>query len=171
MFISPASFADIPALLLLVNGAFRGDSARRGWTHEADLLEGTLRTDEATLRELLGTPGAVILKIENETGRLLQGCVYLHKQESGLYLGMLTVAPEWQAKGIGKKLLAAAEEYAQREHCRRIFMRVLSERKELIAWYERHGYRLTGETQPYAMDAKFGIPTRPLEFEILEKVL
>lgn len=170
MFISPASFADIPALLLLVNNAFRGHSARRGWTHEADLLKGTLRTDEATLRELLGTPGAVILKIEDETGGL-QGCVYLHKQESGLYLGMLTVAPELQAKGIGKKLLTAAEEHAQREHCRRIFMRVLSGRPELIAWYERHGYRLTGETQPYAMDAKFGIPTRPLEFEILEKVL
>lgn len=170
MLISPASLTDIPALLSLVNGAFRGDSARRGWTHEADLLEGILRTDEATLRELLETPGAIILKIESESGDL-QGCVYLHKKESGLYLGMLTVAPELQAKGIGKKLLAAAEEHAQRENCRRIFMRVLSGRPELIAWYERHGYRLTGEIQPYAMDEKFGVPTRPLEFEILEKVL
>jgi len=170
MLISPASLRDIPALLSLVNGAFRGDSARRGWTHEADLLEGTLRTDEATLRELLETPGAIILKIEREAGDL-HGCVYLHKQESGLYLGMLTVAPELQAKGIGKKLLAAAEDYAKQMNCQRIFMRVLSGRPELIAWYERHGYRLTGETQPYTMDKKFGVPTRPLEFEILEKIL
>ena len=101
MLISPASLRDIPALLSLVNGAFRGDSARRGWTHEADLLEGALRTDEATLRELLETPDAIIFKIKGEASDL-QGCVYLHKQESGLYLGMLTVAPELQAKGIGK---------------------------------------------------------------------
>lgn len=163
-----ATIADIPQLLPLINSAFRGDSARQGWTHEADLLAGELRTDEPTLRELLQRPDAVLLKYCNDAGDL-EGCVFLDKKERGLYLGMLTVKPELQGSGIGKKLLTAAEEYAGAQGCRSIFMNVFSVRHELVAWYERHGYRQTGETKPYPADLRFGIPTRALEFVILEK--
>lgn len=166
----PATFSDIPQLLALVNSAFRGDSARRGWTHEADLLQGEIRTDEATLERIIGNPNAVILKYSNDAGEL-EGCVYLHKRERGLYLGMLTVKPELQGAGIGKKLLKASEEYAREQGCRAIFMTVISARTELIGWYERHGYRLTGEVKPFEVDRKFGVPTQELEFVVLEKTL
>jgi len=166
--ILPATPSDIPALLALVNSAFRGDSARQGWTHEADLLHGDLRTDEASLRDLLQQPGGTVLKYCTDTGHM-EGCVYLQQKTNELYLGMLTVEPAQQGAGIGKLLLAAAEAHAQQLGCAKIRMRVLSTRHELLAWYERHGYWLTGETEPYAFDHKFGVPTQPLEFVILEK--
>ena len=166
----PATPSDIPQLLPLINGAFRGDSARRGWTSEADLLLGTKRTDEATLSNLMQLPGAIILKYCNEEN-ILQGCVFLHKKERGLYLGMLTVDPELQGGGIGKKLMSAAEEHARATGCRSIFMNVFSVREELIAWYERLGYHRTGEMKPYDANPDFGTPTRPLEFAIMEKMM
>ncbi len=170
MSISNATLDDLPELLTLVNSAFRGDSARQGWTHESDLIEGTQRIDEPALREVLQRPGTVILKYCNASGDL-EGCVMLDKKERGLYLGMLTVAPARQAAGIGKQLLVAAEEYARRELCSCIYMTVFSVRPELIAWYERHGYRRTGETRPYQPDPRFGVPTQDLEFVVLEKSL
>jgi ribosomal protein S18 acetylase RimI-like enzyme len=168
--ILPATLSDIPQLLLLINGAFRGDSARQGWTHESDLLAGGIRTDEPILRDIIQRPGAVLLKYCNEVGGL-EGCVFLEKKERGLYLGMLTVKPELQGAGIGKKLLAAAEIHAHEQGCRSIYMTVFSARPELVAWYERHGYRRTGETKPFEADQKFGVPTQPLEFVVLEKAV
>ena len=168
--ISPAGTNDIPPLLILINRAYRGEASKKGWTTEANLLEGERRTDAGTLSELLGRENAVILKYTDEAGDL-SGCVFLEKQDDRLYLGMLSVDPEKQAQGTGKKLLAAAEAHALQNGCRSIYMRVFSQRGELIAWYERHGYRHTGETQPYHGSAKFGVPTEPLVFTIMEKVL
>lgn len=166
----PASPQDIPELLRLVNGAYRGESSKQGWTTEAHLLEGTIRTDAATLESILAQPAARILKYPGAGGRI-EACVYLHPQEQGLYLGMLTVEPGLQGGGIGKKLLAAAEDFARANGCRCIFMKVFSARTELVAWYERHGYRPTGEVIPYQADPKYGVPTRELEFQILQKDL
>lgn len=166
--IFPATTADIPQLLPLVNSAFRGDAARQGWTHEADLIQGTQRTDESTLRALMQIANAVVLKYCNDAGDI-EGCVYLNKKERGLYLGMLTVAPELQGAGIGKKLLAASEAYAREQGCPYIYMTVFSVRDELIAWYERLGYHRTGEMKPYEVNPEFGVPTQPLEFVVLEK--
>ncbi len=163
-----ATSADIPALVALLNSAYRGDASKKGWTTEADLLKGELRTDEATVKELMQTPGAVFLKYVNEENNLA-GCVFLHKKENKLYLGMLSVSPMIQAKGIGKQLMAAAAEHAQQQNCTSIFMKVISVRHELVNWYERHGYQKTGETEPFPAGNRFGVPTQPLEFVILEK--
>ncbi|HRI61770.1 MAG TPA: GNAT family N-acetyltransferase [Saprospiraceae bacterium] len=168
--ILPSTPSDIPQLLPLINSAFRGDNARQGWTHEADLIQGTQRTDESTLCAMMQIADAVLLKYCNDAGDI-EGCVYLHKKERGLYLGMLTVEPGLQGSGIGKKLLAAAEEYAREQGMQYIYMTVFSVREELIDWYERHGYRRTGETKPYEVNPEFGVPTRPLEFVVLEKAV
>lgn len=168
--IRPAILADIPQLLPLINSAFRGETSKQGWTHEADLIEGAVRTDEETLRQILLAPEDVLLQYSDEAGHV-QACVSLQKKERGLYLGMLTVMPELQGAGIGQQLLAAAEDFAQQQHCPGIFMTVISVRTELIAWYERHGYRQTGEIRPFSVEAKFGVPTQPLEFIILEKLI
>jgi ribosomal protein S18 acetylase RimI-like enzyme len=167
--ISIATVNDIPQLLPLINNAYSGEEAKKGWTHEADLIEGTIRTDEVSLRALIQKPDSVFLKYElNEN---ITGCVYLEKQGFKLYLGMLTVSPAVQARGIGKKLLKAAEEHARQNNCHIIEMNVISVRKELMAWYERNGYRNTGKTEPFPSDGRFGIPRDPLEFVYLQKQL
>jgi GNAT superfamily N-acetyltransferase len=168
--ITKALPTDIPALERLLNSAYRGEDSKKGWTTEADLLEGNLRTDAATLHKIMHEPGAVLLKYFNEQNEL-EGCVYLQKNANRLYLGMLSVSPLVQAKGIGQQLMNAAESYARDNSCSVIFMKVISVRHELVAWYERKGYQKTGATEPFPTDNKFGTPTQKLEFIILEKNL
>jgi ribosomal protein S18 acetylase RimI-like enzyme len=168
--ISKATLNDAATLVQLVNSAYRGENSKKGWTTEADLLDGQ-RTDEAAIIDLIKKPDAALLKYE-APGGALQACVYLEKQQEKLYLGMLTVAPHLQKSGLGKKLLQAAEAYSREQHCKTIIMTVISVRKELIQWYERQGYHLTGETKPFPHDdPRFGIPKQPLEFVVLKKYL
>jgi ribosomal protein S18 acetylase RimI-like enzyme len=85
---------------------------------------------------------------------------------------MFAVAPDEQGSGLGKQLLAEAERVARDEwHCRAMRMTVIVQREELIAWYERRGYRRTGEYQPFPYgDERFGVPRRDdLRFEVLLK--
>lgn len=169
LYITPATREDIPSLNQLVNSAYRGDTSRKGWTTEADLLDG-IRTDPAALEDMMEQPGAVILKC-TDSEKTLRGCVFLKKTESQLYLGMLTVSPELQGGGIGKKLLEASEAYASEHGCDKIVMTVISVRSELIAWYERKGFHTTGEKSPFPKDPRFGIPKQDLEFVVMEKEL
>ena len=166
--ISPATEKDIPALVALLNSAYRGDASKKGWTTEADMIEGNIRTNETDLLELMQQPDTVFLKYSNNKNEI-EGCVFLQKKEGKLYLGMLSVSPTLQAKGTGKKIMTAAEEYARQMECSAIFMKVISLRHELVAWYERQGYQKTGKTEPFPTDALFGSPKQPLEFLILEK--
>jgi ribosomal protein S18 acetylase RimI-like enzyme len=167
--ITPATLGDVPALNKLVNSAYRGDESRKGWASEADLLDGT-RIDEAALRDMLREPGVTVLAYK-EKGEL-HGCVELRHVGDKLYLGMLSVKPGLQGKGIGKKLMRAGEEFASAQACVKIFMTVISVRQSLIEWYVRHGYRLTGERKPFVVpDERWGIPKQPLEFVVLEKAI
>lgn len=168
----PATSSDAAALHRLVESAYRGDSAKAGWTHEADLLGGQ-RTDEAELLDILASASRVILLAEVEG--VLTGCVQVADQGEGLaYLGLLTVDPTRQAGGLGRLLIEAAEAEARsRFAATRMEMTVIRQRSELIAWYERRGYALTGETRPFPLDdERFGLPqTRELEFVVMEKAL
>jgi ribosomal protein S18 acetylase RimI-like enzyme len=167
--ISAAIIEDIPQLLRLINSAYRGEEAKKGWTHEADLIEGSLRTDEDSLVQLIQKTNAVILKCSQN--KKIIGCVFLEKNDDQLYLGMLSVSPEIQAHGIGKKLLKAAEDYGKANSCHVIEMTVISIRHELIAWYERHGYHKTNTTKPFHTDHRFGVPRQQIEFIVMEKKL
>lgn len=168
--ISIATKNDIPKLCALLNRAYRGAPSRQGWTTEADIIQGDFRTDEEHLDALMSRPESVFLKAVDAQGNL-NGCVFLEKQVDKLYLGMLAVAPEVQASGIGKLLMREAESRANQMACRTIFMEVISVRHELIAWYERQEFRKTDLRKPFASPQKFGIPVQPLEFVILEKRL
>lgn len=166
--IEHATLEDVKALNVLVNSAYRGDSSRQGWTTEADLLDG-IRVDEERLEEIIQKPGAMILKYTDEKNKII-GCVHLEKKDSKLYLGMLTVSPLEQGRGIGKKIINEAEEVARKLSCSSIYMTVITERTELIAWYERHGYINTGVKKPFpAGDPRFGLPKKFLEFVVLQK--
>lgn len=169
--IRTATATDLPALHALIERAYRGDSARAGWTHEADLLGGQ-RTDLAALAEMSADPDQHLL-IAVEEG-VLVGCVNVTRKADGRgYLGLLTVEPECQAAGLGRRLIAAAEDRARGFGATVMEMTVIASRGELIAWYERRGYGLTGERRPFPLDdRRFGLPkTRDLEFVVLEKPL
>ncbi|NTS41450.1 GNAT family N-acetyltransferase [Flavisolibacter sp. BT320] len=167
MKIRKATAKDVVALNKLVNSAYRGDSSRQGWTTEADLLDG-IRTSETSLQGMIENSEAEILVAEDEE---IVGCVYLEKKGRVLYLGMLTVSPMLQAKGIGASLMQAAQEVAHLCDCNRIQMTVITARETLIEYYKRKGYKDTGERAPFPDDPAFGLPRQKLEFMVMEKVL
>lgn len=163
---------DVPAIHRLVESAYRGTAARGGWTHEADLLGGQ-RTDRETLAQVIADPDNRILLAWQ--GQALLGCVQISRAgDQAAYLGLLSVDPAGQGLGLGKRLIAAAEAEAQRHFAAtRIEMTVIRQRGELIAFYERRGYRPTGETRPFPYgDERFGIPqVDDLIFVVLDKPL
>jgi GNAT superfamily N-acetyltransferase len=166
-----AAAGDVEAVVSLTEGAYRGDSSRRGWTTEADLLDGQ-RTDAAAVRALLGDPRSLMLLAERD-GELL-ACAHLERRGESAYFGMFSVRPDRQGTGLGRQVLAEAERIARTEwRCRSMSMKVIDLREALIQWYERRGYRRTGEYQrfPYG-DPRFGLPRRDdLRFETLTKSL
>jgi ribosomal protein S18 acetylase RimI-like enzyme len=166
-----ATLADVPAIVALVESSYRGDASRAGWTTEADFLDGR-RTDADEVRSLIEREHGVILLAERD-GRLV-ACANVALEDGAGYFGMFSVVPALQGAGVGKALLAEAERRA-REDWRADVMRmtVIDIRSELIAFYERRGYRRTGITKPFPYgDPRFGLPKRPdLRFEILEKRL
>ncbi|MEI7037274.1 GNAT family N-acetyltransferase [Fulvimonas yonginensis] len=166
-----ATPVDVPAVVALVESAYRGDSGRRGWTTESDLLDGQ-RTDAADVGAAIARPDSRILLLERDV-RLLASC-HLERHGEAAYFGMFAVDPAEQAAGLGKRLLGEAERVAREEWgCRAMEMTVIVQRAELIAWYERRGYRRTGSYKPFPYgDERFGIPRRDdLRFELLVKPL
>ncbi|AMR29875.1 hypothetical protein A0257_20295 [Hymenobacter psoromatis] len=164
---TPATLADVPALVDLINRAYRSEAAQAGWTTEGHLLAGP-RIDAETLRNMLAAPAAVLLIVAPTPGQPT-GCVYLETQDNVLYLSMLAVIPQAQAHGLGRQLLRAAEAHAQARGCVKIKMSVLAARAELLAWYERQGYRRTGASEPFPATTRFGSPRQPLTLLALEK--
>jgi ribosomal protein S18 acetylase RimI-like enzyme len=166
-----ATEADIPAIVALVESAYRGDSGRRGWTTESDLLDGQ-RTDAADVAGAMSRHDSRILLLERDS-QLLASC-HLERKGEAAYFGMFAVDPARQAGGLGKQLLGEAERLACEDWgCRRMEMTVIVQREELIAWYERRGYRRTGNYKPFPYgQERFGIPRRDdLRFEVLVKEL
>ncbi|MCJ8208691.1 GNAT family N-acetyltransferase [Mucilaginibacter sp. RS28] len=164
-----AAVADTAELTQLVNSAYRGESSKAGWTTESHLLDGQ-RIDDEMMLAYLQDENAKILKYTNEGGVII-GCVYVEKKGDQLYLGMLTVSPTLQGGGIGRKLIAAAEAEARKQGCNAVTMTVISTRAELIAWYERNGYKATGEVRPFHTEERFGIrrSNDPMEMIVMEK--
>ena len=166
-----ATIDDIAALVALVESAYRGDVSRKGWTTEADLLDGQ-RTDPLGVAELIAKPGSCLLL--GERGGDLLACANLERRNDIAYFGMFSVRPDLQGSGLGRSMLAEAERMAREDwRCREMQMTVISVRDELIAWYERRGYRRTGRYSPFPYgDERFGIPKRDdLRFELLVKTL
>jgi ribosomal protein S18 acetylase RimI-like enzyme len=168
--ISFALLQDIDAILKLLNSAYRGEDSKKGWTTEASLIEGEVRTTKESLHNLMQQPNSVILKFTDDANAII-GCVNLQKHDTKLYLGMLSVSPVLQNAGIGKKLLVAAEEYGLANQCTSIYMVVVTQRTELINWYNRHGYHDTGERKPFVEDGESGKHLTKLEFMVLEKII
>jgi len=169
MRLTPALDGDLQEVAALVNRAYR---AGEGWTNEASYLGGE-RTSAASLRaDLAASPEAVLLTLRDDRDGPLLGAVWLEPAgDDAWYLGMLSVRPDLQDRKLGRRLLEGAEAFAIARGARRIRMTVIAIRDTLIAWYERRGYRLTGEREPFPYeDQRFGLPNRgDLDFVVLEK--
>jgi ribosomal protein S18 acetylase RimI-like enzyme len=170
--LKPATEADLADIVALTNWAYRGTGPQSSWTVES-YLEGERTTAAALRDDLAGKPEATLLTWRDAAGELL-GHVWLEPvAEDVWYLGLLSVRPDRQDQKLGRSLLAAAEAYARARGVRRMRMRVVNVRDTLIAWYERRGYALTGESEPFPYgDDRFGRPLRDdLCFVVLERGL
>jgi GNAT superfamily N-acetyltransferase len=167
-----ADEGDIPAIVELVESAYRGEASRAGWTTEADLLDGQ-RTDADAIAEIVASPSRILLLAEAEG--VLTGCCQLERRSPAeAYFGLFSVRPAAQGQGSGRAILAEAERIARAEWgAATMVLTVVNLRRDLIAWYERRGYRLTGESRPFPYgNERFGIPRRPdLSFVVLDKPL
>ncbi|HEX4017791.1 MAG TPA: GNAT family N-acetyltransferase [Frankiaceae bacterium] len=170
-----ASMADAERVTDLIESAYRGPGSKQGWTTEADLLDGQ-RTDLDAVRDALARDDVRLLIGTSGTSESdpLLGCCQIERRSAAAYFGSFAVRPDLQNAGLGRTLLAAAEMTAVREWQAEVMeMTVIAQRAELIAWYQRRGYRLTGETRPFPYDdARAGLPRREdLHFVVLEKRL
>ncbi|MEU0899445.1 GNAT family N-acetyltransferase [Streptomyces massasporeus] len=166
-----ATDADVGELVALIESAYRGDDSRAGWTTEADILEGQ-RTDPEGVLEVIKSPDSRLMAVERD-GRIV-ACCQLEHQGDHAYFGMFAVSPLLQGAGLGKVIIAEAERQARATWgVREMQMTVISVRDDLIAWYERRGYRRTGRMTPFPYgDERFGVPQRDdLQFELLVKEL
>jgi GNAT superfamily N-acetyltransferase len=142
-----AELVDAEAVAKLVNAAYRGETSRKGWTTEADILEG-LRTTTVEIANIIKRDNAFVLigVLKDE----IVATICCEWQELAfkdtVHFGMIAVKPSLQNKGYGKKMIQAAEAMTRREwRVVGFHMAVISIRHELIAFYERLGYKLTGE--------------------------
>jgi ribosomal protein S18 acetylase RimI-like enzyme len=170
-----ATQADVPALVALIERAYRSPETAGDWTSEAHLLKGP-RTSNADISGLIALADSEFLIAELD-GRLA-GCCLLQKTkavdgqagkqgEAAAYFGMFAIDPSIHASGLGKTVLAEAEREAQRLwHVKSMVMTVINLRDKLIEYYERRGYRLTGGTAPFPFSATTGEVTR--DFHLVE---
>ncbi len=166
-----AGVADVDGLVTLIESAYRGEASRAGWTTEADLLQGH-RTNADAVREVV--TGASSLMLVAAGGDQLVGCCQLEHRGERAYFGMFAVRPGLQGNGLGRAILARAEQTVRTEWgITTMEMTVLQQREDLIAWYLRRGYSRTGEVSPFPYGhEEFGIPQRDdLAFERLVKEL
>ena len=196
VFLRQAEASDVDALEQLLNRCYR---QAEGWTNEADLVGG-IRTTKDELLAVINDPKHYVFiypktttseRDGKETGELL-GCIAVDikddvatNQRAGnqkAYIGMFAVSPELQGLGVGHQILQAAETFAQRhlqantqtpaQNPARLTMSILSHRPELLAYYQRRGYQLNGNSMPFPVDGNNGEPKRQdLELLELEKLV
>lgn len=149
----------------LVNEAYRG---KIGWTKETDLVQGN-RTTASDIKSIILNSNSHLL-ISLEQNKII-ACICVEQINNEAYIGLFAVAPNKQAKGIGKQVLQLAEQYAINNFTfEKFVMVVVSQREELISYYERRGYTRVGKIKQYPTNLNVGIPkVENLTIEYLEK--
>jgi len=164
-----AKAADVPALVRLVNAAYSGDNGRAGWTSEVHLVSGC-RTDHEEIAQLVATQEIPMLLCL--LGDDVVGSVLLQRRPATAYLAMFVVKPSLQGAGFGTSLLRTAETLAQRLWgAARMTLTSITPRPELIEFYKRRGYRLTGEFLPFPPSARVRALVPGIELAVLRKEL
>lgn len=157
--------ADAPAVRALIESGYRGDSARQGWSHEADLLGGD-RTTIEEVAAMIAAPEKRVLLAERD-GTLVGTVTITDLGNARAYMGLLCVSPTLQAGGLGRALVREVEALAASEFGARVMeLIVVDARTELIAWYERRGYTRTGELRPFPLPMDV-----PFQMVVLERLI
>ena len=167
-----ATPGDAVAIERLVGRAYRDEESAPGWLSEAELVDGA-RIDVDGVIELIDPPRSQILLMEDAAGVPIACCNVREHEPGAAYFGLLSVLPSHQDRGVGRTLLARAEAGAvEWWRAREMRMRVLEPRELLIAWYERRGYRRTGERTLFT-EIVPGVTTKveDLHFVVLVKPL
>jgi ribosomal protein S18 acetylase RimI-like enzyme len=167
-----ATEEDAQSLSDLVNAAYRGTGGQHGWTHESDLISGD-RVRSSDVAAMINGGSTIVLVRRSGSPPAPLACVAVKMNDANsCTISMLAVAPDLQAGGLGRSMLADAEQLAASRGATIARMTVVRQRDTLLAWYERLGYRRTGyEPFPYGDDS-VGTPLRgDLQFVILEKAL
>jgi len=151
----------------LINLTYRGEE---GWTKETHIVQGK-RTTQHEIESTLVNPDSHFLVVNHQ--QQLAACIYVAKEQDSAYIGYFSVHPSLQGIGLGKYVLKQAEIFAiAHMDISKFVMFVVSQREELIAYYERRGYSRTGIIEAYPVDAGIGVPkVSGLTIEYLEKVL
>lgn len=165
-----ATHEDASRVVALVNGAYRGDGDVHGWTDESTLVTGQ-RIDEAGFLKLLEREGSDVLLAERN-GRVV-GCVRVEDRSAGeCHVGLLAVDVRQQRTGVGRSLLAHAEDHARERYgATTMSLRFVNRREDLLRWYEDRGYRRTGDVEPFPDFPGISFPKGRLYFERMEKDL
>lgn len=175
MVLRQATESDYAEIIDLANLAYRGrEGTKPSWNVEQGIVGGQRLNDSLLREELAAKPNGALLVYRDDPQGPLLGTAWLNPEDDGAWsLGLVTIRPELQNQHLGRRLLDAVENYARERGAKRIVIGVLHVREALIAWYERRGYRRTGETEPYPTDdPRFGTPLREnLQFLIMDKQL
>jgi len=169
-----AEISDAEAIVQLINSAYRGNSSRKGWTTEADLLDG-LRTTNAEVGRIIRREDAFMLigVLNNEIIASICCEWQAIAGNNTAHFGMIAVKPSLQNKGYGKQVIAAAEALTRREwRVVGFTMTVISIRHELIAFYEKLGYQRTGEFKDFPVKPELWQPkVEGLNLQYLAKLV
>jgi ribosomal protein S18 acetylase RimI-like enzyme len=160
-----SNISQLSEILDLVNIAYRGE---KGWTRETEIVDGK-RATEKEIKAAIEDPDSHFL-VYIEDGNVVS-CICVEQESDTAQIGLFAVHPKLQGKGIGKQVLAAAEEYAATHlGAKKFVVVVISQRPELISYYERRGYVRTGKMKEYPVHLDVGTPkTRELTIEYLVK--
>ncbi|KAH8734223.1 acyl-CoA N-acyltransferase [Ilyonectria robusta] len=166
-----ATLDDASQLQAMVESAFRAEDSRQDWTADMKLGE-SFRLDVKEIITQINKPDGAILMATDNNNNALVGSVEVFKRSDDLArISMLAVDQTCQRGGIGRQVLAYAEDYCQKTWgVNKLGLNALETRQELIKWYMRRGYEKTGETSPFPRDrvAELDLP-EDLCFIELEK--
>jgi len=164
-----ATLANAPAVAALIELAYRGPEAATGWTNESGILTGP-RSSVGEVEALLRDGNSrFVTALEDDR---LVGSALIQRYAAGAYFGMFAIAPDRQAAGLGKAIIARCEDAAC-ELWGAAYMKltVISLREPLIAWYERRGYVRTGAREPFPFETATGALRTDFDLVVLQKPL
>lgn len=118
----------------------------------------------------MAKPGVFMFKVVDTESSQIIGCVQTEFKNDTVNVGMLCVQPNLQGRGIGKIIIDQVDAFAKNRGCKWSRIVVIGQRKELLEFYQRRGYKLTGEKIPWDNEG-VGNPLVPIELLLLKKQL
>ena len=145
--------------------------SERSWATEKAFGDGIRITNEQ-LNGDLSRSNFKLFVGENEQG-LLVACIGLSFDHNSVEIGTFAIDSSVQNLGYGKQMLNYVEAYVAQScsEVRDLIMYVLDVRSELIAYYQRRGYQITGHTEPYPVNANVGQPLVPIQLIEMKKAI